>query len=336
MTKETEDSFSQILTQNQIGFKRDQPLRLFSWFRTGGSAKFIIYPKDRQELQKVYQTIRELNIPFKVIGETTNLLFLDDEEYSCLLSTALIVRTSIDLDQEIIRAECGAGLPCLSRFALLHGAVGFAGLEGIPGTVGGAVFMNAGAYGDDIKKVLKEVIVLSEAGEFETLRAVDLNFGYRQSIFRDGSHQGVIVEAVFHYREGDKAALKNKMELFHAKRHKYNEYCYPNLGSLFAGSIYRELAKKDRWYYMVSSGYYVLNYRLKFFRRESPINRKWLNDYTVKRFGFNFDQQPFSDKTMNSLINNGQHSSAYLAYIETLTEVIGKDLEIENEIVKPF
>ena len=126
------------------------------------------------------------------------------------------------------------------------------------------------------------------------------------------------------------------MELLHAKRHKYNEYMYPNLGSMFSGSVYRALGKRDPMYKLVSSAYYLWCYKWKMFRRESPINRKWINDYTVKRFNLKFDKQPFSDKTLNCVINNGHHTDELLDFIDQMRSLVGKHVPIENEVVNPF
>ena len=82
--------------------------------------------------------------------------------------------------------------------------------------------------------------------------------------------------------------------------------------------------------------YYLWCYKWKAFRRESPINRKWINDITVKRFGITFREQPFSDKTMNSLINNGHHTDEVLDYISQIKAIIGEKVPIENEIVVGF
>jgi UDP-N-acetylmuramate dehydrogenase len=264
------------------------------------------------------------------------MLFLDDLDYGLIVSTLKIREVRFDRENKEIHAECGAKLPGLSRLALQESADGFAGLEGIPGTIGGAVFMNAGAYGDSIHLILKAVDVVTADGEILRMESHQLGFSYRNSVFRDGRCPHFVVRAIFHLRPGDQARIGRKMEVVHSKRHKYNEYSYPNLGSVFSGSVYRALAKRDRYYWAVSSLFYVFNYRFKILRRESPLNRKWLNDFTLKRFQLKFEKQPFSDKTMNTIINNGQGTRVYLDYLDAIKELVDGEIPIENEIVELF
>ena len=239
-------------------------------------------------------------------------------------------------DESCFIAETGALLPDLSRLALLHSMNGYAGLEGIPGTIGGAVFMNAGAYGYSIDKVLRKIEIITPDGEIRAMTAAELGLKHRDSLLRQGSLKGIVARAWFNAEPGDERRIYREMELFHAKRHKYLEYMYPNLGSLFVGSVYRELGRNDLWYRIVSALFLGLNYKFKIFRRESPINRRWINDFTVRRFGIRFRKQPFSDKTINSIINNGQHTDEHLDYIRQLQELTGNRMTIENEIVHPF
>ena len=147
--------------------------------------------------------------------------------------------------ENLIVAECGSLLPELSRFALHNSLKGFEGLEGIPGTVGAAIFMNAGAYGSEIKDTLSSVDVILKNGEIKNYKKDDLNLSYRNSIFRTSKKDEIILRGYFKVKFGDPLSMYNKMSLFHNKRHKYQEWMYPNLGSLYSGSIYRLLAKKD-------------------------------------------------------------------------------------------
>ncbi len=319
-----------------ISFTAGVSLKGYSWFKSGGEVDLIISPTTVNQLVATVHLLHQTRLPYKVIGETSNLLFLDDEHYTCLLSTKAITGMHTDKETGMLVAEAGSLLPDLSRYALYDSIVGFAGLEGIPGTIGGAVFMNAGAFNYSIDQVLDRVEVVNPDGSLETLSASALKLTHRDSIFKQGGHPGIILRAFFQAHKGDQHEIHSQMELFHSKRHKYLEYMYPNLGSLFVGSVYRALGERDLFYKLVSACYMGLNYRFKPFRRESPINRKWLNDFTVKRFNIKFRQQPFSDKTINSLINNGHHTSEHLEYIRQIREIVGDRLIIENEVVAPF
>ena len=324
------------LEGQSIPHATDVALKEFSWFKSGGRTRLLISPQTVGQLHEALKLLVRHGTAYKVIGETSNLLFLDDADYTCLLSTKGVNGMRYQADERCFIAETGALLPDLSRLALLHSMNGYAGLEGIPGTIGGAVFMNAGAYGYSIDKVLRKIEIITPDGEIRAMTAAELGLKHRDSLLRQGSLKGIVARAWFNAEPGDERRIYREMELFHAKRHKYLEYMYPNLGSLFVGSVYRELGRNDLWYRIVSALFLGLNYKFKIFRRESPINRRWINDFTVRRFGIRFRKQPFSDKTINSIINNGQHTDEHLDYIRQLQELTGNRMTIENEIVHPF
>ena len=162
------------------------------------------------------------------------------------------------------------------------------------------------------------------------------NYDPRATIVRSIANDEIIISATFKVDIGTSLEIYSRMSLFHNKRHKYQEFMYPTLGSVYSSSVYRALAKKDIWYKFVSSIYYLLFYKWKIFRREAPDNRKWLNDFTVSRFGISYKNQPFSHKDMNTLVNNGHHTDEILSYIRQLNTLVGSDILIENEIVDKF
>lgn len=336
MTPKLETEFTSFLRDQDIPAKDNVSLREFSWFRTGGAARFIVMPRSIDEFTNTIRRLTEMGLPFKVIGETSNLMFLDDKRYSCLIDTRRINNISLNRADSLIEAEVGSLLPTLSRFALHNGLSGFAGLEGIPGTLGGGIFMNAGAYNYAIDQTLVKVDLVDRHGNMETLPASELGLSHRDSELKRGNLDRFVCKGYFRAKEGNQSEIYSEMEIFHAKRHKYLEYMYPNLGSLFVGSVFRTLGEKDLFYRIVSSAYMVINYRLKPFRRESPINRKWLNDFTIRKFGITYTKQPFSDKTINMLINNGHHTDEIVDYVNQLRKLLGDKVTIENEFVDPF
>ncbi len=311
-------------------------LREFSWFKTGGTASRIHFPETIDELATLIGSLNAEGTPFKIIGETTNLLFLDDREYGILISTKKLDRIHHDPEQGQIEVETGYLLPELSRYALNRSIKGFAGLEGIPGTIGGAVFMNASAFGYGISRCLTSVEVVMPDGSLKSLSHEELRFAHRDSVFKSGRHPGIIIRAFFKAERGDPKSIYRVMEDCHSRRHRSFEYMYPNLGSIFAGSVYRSMGKRDHYFHICAALFYFFGYRFKSIGKETPLNRKWLNDIAVKRFNLHFPKQPFSDKSLNVLINNGHHTDELLAYINRMKEIIGDDVPIENEIVEPF
>lgn len=330
------DKLLKALRSVNIEFQQNSDLSKLSYLKTGGLAKLLILPETKEEVRKVINLLKEYELNYKIIGATSNLLFLDDVDYSCLLSTTNIKGIEINQNTNEIISGSGEMLGDLSRFALLNSITGFEGLEGIPGTVGGAVFMNAGAYGYETKNVLKSIELIDEKGNTRSLNKADLGLKYRNSVLKKGLVRGVVVSATFNIEYENQNKIEHRMELFHAKRHKYQEFLYPNLGSCFSGSIYRALGKKDKVFKLISMLYFLFNYKIRLFRRESPINRTWINNIAIKRFSFEYEKQPFSHKNINTLVNRGQGTDEMLRYIEEINLLADSKVPIENEIVDGF
>ncbi len=327
-----------IIKIRNLGIEYDEDVNLsqFSYLKTGGKSKLIVFPFSTQQVQSIIKLFNEFNVSYKVIGATSNVLFKDEVVYSCFLSTTKLLGLDyLEANQKLIVGS-GVMLPDFSRYALFNGITGFEGLEGIPGTMGGAVFMNAGAYGCEIKDYLKEVELVDHEGNLKSYDVKSLELGKRTSSLKKGIINGVVTNCVFLACKGDVEDIEKKMELFHAKRHKYQDFLYPNLGSMYSGSPYRELSKKDKLFGFISAFYYLWNYKLKLFRRESPINRKWLNDIVVKRFNLNYDTQPFSNKTLNCLVNRGQGSAEMIRFINEIGKLTNNNIPVENEIIDEF
>ncbi len=324
------------LAENNIRVNRNVVLSDITYMRTGGVAKTIAFPVSGRQMSGLVSILNKTDTPYKVIGATSNLLFLDDAKYTFLLCTADIKTIEYDDANQQIICDTGVMLPDLARFALYQSVDGFAGLEGIPGTLGGAVFMNAGAYGYEIKDTLTAVDIVTSDGTARRFAAEELGLSYRTSVLKKKELQGIVTRCYFSARQGDAEKIAGEMELYHAKRHKYQDFLYPNLGSLFSGSPYRSMAKKDKYFKYVSAAYLLFMYKLKIHRRESPINRKWLNDIAVKRFHLEYDLQPFSNKTINCLVNRGQGTDEMVRFIEEMKELTENSIPLENEIVQGF
>lgn len=321
--------------KDNIQFSTDINLKEITYLKTGGTVHLIVYPKNSNELVSVLAKLDKHKITFKVIGATSNLLFLDNVVYTCLVSTKQMCEMYYNKESGELICGSGVMLPDFTRFALYNSISGFEGLEGIPGTMGGAVFMNAGAYGYAIKDFLKAVDVVTD-GEVVQYTIRQLQLTHRNSIFRTGETKGVIVRCYFNATKGENNLISSNMELFHSKRHKYQDFLYPNLGSIFSGSLYRSICKRDiycNWYFKI---YYLFQYKFKIFTRESPLNRKRMNDIIVKRFSLNYEKQPFSDKTINCLVNRGQGTDEMIKYINDMQSIIDGEIRLENEILKQF
>jgi len=306
----------------------------YTCMKTGGLARKIVYPRTVDALVSIVTDCNGSGRRFRIIGNTSNLLFQDGTDYSLLICTTWLDDISFR-DGELV-AECGASVPELSRQALYNAQTGFEGLEGIPGTVGAGVFMNAGAYGSEIKDTLVSFDFLHDDGKVERLPASRLGLDHRSSAIREGTLKGTILRCYFKGRPGNVRSIYKKMEIYHEKRHRYQDFLYPNLGSLFSGSIYNAVARQDRSVRLMMKYDLWRRRFMKYFLKGTPTDRTFLNEYMVKRCRLDFDIQPFSDKTMNCLVNRGQGTEAMVEYIRNIQALTKGRIPLENEIMDGF
>ena len=208
------------------------PLGRLTTFQAGGPAKRFVTPESLAELTAVLRYLEERNEPNFVLGRGSNLL-VSDKGYD---GTVVYTRKCLNRIQRTpdglgLEAECGVLLQDLAAKALSFGLTGLEFAHGIPGTVGGAVYMNAGAYDGEISQVLKSVTVLNESGDPEILPAEALSLSYRHSIFMERS--AVILEAEFRLRTGDAAVIRGRMQELLARRQAKQPLEYPSAGSTF-------------------------------------------------------------------------------------------------------
>jgi UDP-N-acetylmuramate dehydrogenase len=329
--------FESFLKNGNFRFQRGLRLSQISYFKSGGIVDFFVEPKGSDELISIIEFCSKNGVNFKIIGLSANILFFDEDFYECVISTKLM--TKISIDGQVISAEAGVTLFDLTRYALMHGLSGVEGLEGIPGTVGGAVLMNAGAYGYNISTTLEAVSYYSD--DIYVIGRDKCNFAYRQSRFKSGGNE-VILDAKFELRKGVNSEIKERMDKFHAARHAYQEYSYPNLGSMFSinRDIYREVFKNSISYTAACIGLkIVLKNRLsKLLMRKNPSNglfNKLFFLYARRAIRVKFGSRPLaiSNKSLNILINNGDYSKTdFLNHIGILREFIDEKFLIENEL----
>lgn len=329
-------NITDFLNQAGFSFEADVELKEFSYFRSGGTAKLVIYPRDYEELQNTVKYMHAEGHEFKVIGDTSNLLFLDDVTYGVLLSLKHFSDIKFHDENGTIYAQAGASLPQLSRSALLWGITGYENFEGIPGTVGGGIFMNAGAYGPEIKDCLIKVYGILANGESFELTNSEMQFAYRESLISKNPREYIITHADFSADKGETQRIFERMELLHAKRHKYQDFLYPTLGTLFAGTeVYSAIGRNDKKYTLMLKVLERLWFSKKI-RRERPMNKRRLNNFVCRYFDWHFDIKPFSDKTMNCITNRGQHTDKFLEYIELLRTHLPETARLENEIIEDY
>ena len=214
----------------KLELRENVPMSKYTTFRIGGPAALMALPKSVREAKTVLRAAHDLDIEPFFLGNGSNLL-VADEGYP-----GFIVKLTRDFDQiqEVNRGLEAGSAVLLSRLSNAQLGRGLTGLEfagGIPGSVGGAVTMNAGAYGGEMVQVLESVTFLDEAGEICTLPASECGFGYRKSIFSE--RKCLILKARFHLEQGDPAAIRARMEELTAKRREKQPIDLPSAGSMF-------------------------------------------------------------------------------------------------------
>ena len=208
----------------------DEPMKNHTTFHIGGPAEYFLQPQSAKEVVELLQICREEGIPFAIIGNGSNLL-VSDMGVSGAVIQIYKNMNGINVQSNIITAQAGA---LLSQLAVRAVNASLSGLEfaaGIPGTVGGAVVMNAGAYGGEMKDVVKQVTVLSQAGEIITLQQEDLQMGYRTSVIKE--KQYIVLETIFALKQEDKTTIQAKMNELKGQRVSKQPLEYPSAGSTF-------------------------------------------------------------------------------------------------------
>ncbi len=219
----------QQLTKKGIAYTPMCSLKTLSTFRIGGQGELVLMPNSIEQLQMAVKLLQSTNIPFQVLGNGSNVLFGDG-----LLRGALILTkqmSNLSVKETALYAEAGVSLSVLASTAAKHGLSGLAFAKGIPGTVGGGVFMNAGAYGSSLSAVLTESIAL-ELGTGELQKITDHAFGYRQSIYMQ-NRDLFCVAAEFSLTEGAPTAIEEDMRQMAQKRKASQPLEYPSGGSYF-------------------------------------------------------------------------------------------------------
>ena len=209
-----------------------ESMALHTTFRAGGAAAlYVSEVGDTEKLCHLLAFLKEREVPHTVIGKGSNLL-VSDRGYQGVIVDLSGTLTDVRVDGGRILAQAGASLAATAREALSHSLTGMEFAAGIPGTVGGAVVMNAGAYGGEIRDILQSVMVFTE-GEMKLLPAEELDLGYRRSIFTEHPGQMTVLAAEFLLQPGDSAEILAKMEDLAARRREKQPLNYPSAGSTF-------------------------------------------------------------------------------------------------------
>ena len=224
------ERLKQQLQAEEIRFVENESLAAHCTFKIGGPADVFVQPETEEQLCRVIALCKACDVKYYLLGNGSNILFAD-EGFSGVVIDVSALDAEIAVEDTVLTAGAGVRLAALCKAALKHGLSGLEFAYGIPGTVGGAVYMNAGAYGGEMKDVLTVVRYLTAEGEVVQASAAELDLSYRHSIFEENG--GCILSAQFALQPGNAADIRAKMDELMAKRADKQPLDKPSAGSTF-------------------------------------------------------------------------------------------------------
>ena len=242
-----QDAIKEIISRHLGKVLVNEKISNYTTYRVGGKVRCIVYPKGERELIELVNLLKSKNIKYFTLGNGSNVLFSDEMYDGVIIKLDNFNR--IEINDNKIYVEAGYPLIKLSNVAVKNGFAGLEFASGVPGTVGGALFMNAGAYGEDMSKIVKSARVLVD-GEIKEFSNEELQFSYRTTMLQDHLDY-VCVSVNLELKKGDSEELQNIVDLRREQRRATQPLNYPSAGSVFrnptgmyAGKIIEDLGLK--------------------------------------------------------------------------------------------
>jgi len=284
------------LIQGRVIF--DAPMRHFTSIKVGGPADSLLFPKSLEELRKVIRQANRKNIPFLILGKGTNLIVRDKGIRGWVISLTQGLK-KIRVDGERVEAEAGVPLHRLVQFTVQKGLTGLEPFFGIPGTVGGGLAMNAGAWGVEMKDVVQSLTLMKEDGTILKRARSKLKFSYRKLAI---SPSWIILKGVFRLKKGRREEILEKIKSYSELRKRTQPLDYPSAGSIFKNP------------------------------KEGPAG-KWIEQAGMK--GFKVGQAMISDLHANFIVNLGNATADEVLHLMDWVEkrvYEEKGISLEREV----
>lgn len=222
---------TESLKNSSLQLKENQPLSQYTTFKIGGNCPLMAFPKTQEELLLCLKEAKKYNLPIIPLGNGSNLL-VSDQGYDALFINTKNFQNINKTSPTTLEASSGIMLGKLANFALNHSLTGLEFAQGIPGTLGGGILMNAGAYGGEMSQVIHSVTSYHlESEKLLTRPLQDLDFSYRHSLF--SQNKEIILSATLSLQEGIPQEIQAKMKEFSASRNEKQPLNYPSCGSTF-------------------------------------------------------------------------------------------------------
>ena len=228
MNQEIKKMFCELLGRDHV--LTDEPMKQHTTFKIGGPADYFLVPETGEEVGEIIKICRKTDTPYFILGNGSNLL-VGDGGYRGAVIQVYRNMSAVTVEGTMITAQAGALLSAVAAAAKNASLTGFEFAGGIPGTVGGAAVMNAGAYGGEMKDVLVEVTVMDAEGKIFTISAEKLELGYRTSVIKKAGY--IVLEAKIRLKEGDQETIRERMKELTIQRTTKQPLEYPSAGSTF-------------------------------------------------------------------------------------------------------
>ncbi len=277
----------------------EAPMRQFTSIKVGGPADSLFFPEDVDELRKVVRWATRKNIPYLILGKGTNLIVRDKGIRGWVISLTRGMK-KVQAEGEVVEAEAGLSLQRLVQFSMKKGLTGLEPFFGIPGTVGGGLAMNAGAWGAELKDVVLSITLMKEDGECIERYRSKLKFSYRKL---DAPPSWVILKGRFQLKKGKKEEIFGRVKSYSEMRKKTQPLEYPSAGSIFKNPA------------------------------EGPAG-KWIEEAGLK--GFRMGQAMVSNDHANFIVNLGRATAEeVIRLMERVEKKIyeEKGISLEREVM---
>lgn len=289
-----------IKTIDETKVKLNESMKNHTSFKAGGNVKYFVVATTIEEIQAVLQIAKEEDVPLLVMGNGSNILFRDEGFQGIVLQ---IKTSDIEIHDDVVTVDAGVKNAILAHSLLQHSLTGYEFAAGIPGTVGGAIRMNAGAYGGEMKDLVETVIFINDEGKLKTIENSACDFAYRHSIFCEKPY--IIVSCTMKLQKGNKEEIQTAMDQYMQARREKQPLEYASAGSTFK-------------------------------RGTDFITAKLIDDCGLK--GFQIGGAAVSEKHAGFIINKDNATATdIIEVIEHVQKIVnektGKKIELEVEIV---
>ena len=310
----------QYLQEQQIPFEQDVLLSNKTWIKTGGVCSCWVTPQSVEQLAKVCRFLYANSIAFDIVGQTSNLFFHSDYHPSIVVSTIKV--NKYEIEKNVLTCDCGVSVAKLSREMLAEGYAGFSGLTGLPGTVAGSVYGNAGCFKCSINAMLIDLLILTSDGTVSTLKAEELGITHRSTALKRNEFKGVILSVRLKLIKSENIEEEKRNQKYSANYRRTKQ----EKPSWCLGSIYSNRKMRRNWRNKVSNGI------VRFFEIiHVSSSRKVMKEVLLTLYGYRQLAPYVSDMNINTFIWRDDKAEEMFGMYKEFMGKVHDHLQIEIE-----